>query len=86
MTVNKKTRPVAVICFSSGTGGMERSAVRLAETLSKISEVTLLCKKGSFTQRLYDEGDYPYACETVSFMSRTFSPSMLFQVPAFIAA
>lgn len=84
MTTNKKTRPVAVMCFSSGTGGMERSAVRLAETLSKISAVTLLCKKGSFIQKLYDAGDYPFACETVSFMSRTFSPSMLFQVRTII--
>ena len=84
MTTNKKTRPVAVMCFSSGTGGMERSAVRLAETLSKISVVTLLCKKGSFIQKLYDEGDYPFACEAVSFMSRTFSPSMLFQVRTII--
>ncbi|MDT8283025.1 MAG: glycosyltransferase family 4 protein [Gammaproteobacteria bacterium] len=84
MAVNKEIRPVAVMCFSSGTGGMERSAVRLAEALSKISEVTLLCKKGSFTQKHYDEGDYPFACETVSYMSRTFSPSMMFQVRAII--
>lgn len=82
--MNKKIKSTAIMCFSNGAGGMERSAVRLAETLSKISEVTLLCKKGSFIQKLYDEGDYPFACEAVSFMSRTFSPSMLYQVRTII--
>ncbi|MDH5612957.1 MAG: glycosyltransferase family 4 protein [Gammaproteobacteria bacterium] len=83
-SMTKKKQPVAVMCFSSGTGGMERSAVRLAEILSAISDVTLVCKQDSFVEKLYDAGDYPFRCETVNFWSRTFSLSMLFGVRAII--
>jgi glycosyltransferase involved in cell wall biosynthesis len=69
---------VAVMCFSSGTGGMERSAVRLARFLSSIMTVVLVCKKGSFVERLYHEEQADYACEPIPFLSRTFSPTMLF--------
>jgi hypothetical protein len=69
---------VAVMCFSSGTGGMERSAVRLARFLSSITNVVLVCKKASFVERLYREEQADYACEAIPFLSRTFSPSMLF--------
>ncbi|MDH5710384.1 MAG: glycosyltransferase family 4 protein [Gammaproteobacteria bacterium] len=81
-----KTKPVAVMCFSSGTGGMERSAVRLAETLSRVSKVVLVCKRGSFVEQLYQQGSYPFKCESVGFASRTFSPAMLFGVRAIIDA
>ncbi len=70
----KKT---AVLCFSSGTGGMERSAVRLARFLSSITEVVLVCKKASFVEALYNEENASYACETIDFHSRKFSFSML---------
>ena len=79
-----KTKPVAVMCFSSGTGGMERSAVRLADTLSRVSEVVLLCKHGSFIEKLYQQGNYPFKCEPIRFSSRLFSPAMLFGVRATI--
>ena len=78
--MSKKTKPVAVMCFSSGTGGMERSAVRLAETLARVSDVILFCKQGSFTESLYNEGKYSFKCEPISFWSRKFSPAMLFSV------
>lgn len=78
--MDKKTKPVAVMCFSSGTGGMERSAVRLAETLSKVSDVIFLCKQGSFTEGLYNGGGYSFKCEPIQFSSRIFSFSMLFSV------
>ena len=84
IAMNKKTQPVAVMCFSSGTGGMERSAVRLAEILSEISDVTLICKHGSFLEKLYSDGNYSFRCESVKFLSRTFSFSMLFGVRAII--
>lgn len=79
-----KTKPVAVMCFSSGTGGMERSAVRLADMLSSVSEVVLLCKRGSFTEKLYQQGNYSFKCEPIKFSSRLFSPAMLFGVRAAI--
>lgn len=79
-----KTKPVAVMCFSSGTGGMERSAVRLAETLSTVSEVVLVCKRGSFVEKLYEQGSYSFKCESIKFTSRIFSPAMLFGVRAII--
>lgn len=68
---------VAVMCFSGGTGGMERSAVRLADFLSRLTCVVLVCKQGSFVERLYKEGNYRFDCETVHFHSRKFSFSML---------
>lgn len=76
--MNATRECTAVMCFSSGTGGMERSAVRLARFLSSITTVVLVCKKGSFVEKLYHEENANYACETISFFSRKFSPSMLF--------
>ena len=38
-------KPVAIMCFSSGRGGMERSAIRLAQFLSAVTTVILVCKK-----------------------------------------
>ncbi len=78
--MKKTPQPVAVMCFSSGNGGMERSAVRLAKFLSTITTVVLFCKKDSFTERLYHEEDVDFACEAINFCSRKFSPSMLFGV------
>ena len=66
------------MCFSSGNGGMERSAVRLARFLSTITSVVLVCKKGSFIENLYYEEKVDYACETIDFFSRKFSLSMFF--------
>ncbi|MDH3342726.1 MAG: glycosyltransferase family 4 protein [Gammaproteobacteria bacterium] len=82
--MNVKTKPVAVMCFSSGTGGMERSAVRLAETLSSVSDVVLVCKRGSFTEQIFNQGNYSFKCEAINFRSRIFSPAMLFGVRAVI--
>jgi len=80
--MKKTPQTVAVMCFSSGTGGMERSAVRLAKFLSTITTVVLFCKKDSFTENLYHEEGDDYACEPIDFISRKFSPSMLFGVRA----
>ena len=84
MILNSAPQTVAVMCFSSGTGGMERSAVRLARFLSTIVTVVLVCKKGSFVENLYHEEGSDYACETINFISRKFSPSMLFGVRSVI--
>ena len=78
--MKKTPQSVAVMCFSSGTGGMERSAVRLARFLSTITTVVLVCKKDSFTEKLYHEENAGFACVPIDFISRTFSPSMLFGV------
>ena len=59
---------------------MELSAVRIAGILATVSNVVFVCKQGSFAERLYKEGDYKFACESVNFISRTFSPAMLFRV------
>jgi glycosyltransferase involved in cell wall biosynthesis len=76
--------PTAVMCFSSGNGGMERSAIRLADLLSHVTETTLLCKKVSFIENLYRQSEYAFDCEAVKFCSRTFSPAMLVQVRSVI--
>ena len=82
--MNKTIRPVAVMCFSDGAGGMDMSAVRLASILSSVSDVTFVCKKGAFAESLYKKGNYSFECETVKFSSRTFSPSMLLRVRAIL--
>ena len=81
----KSLQTIAVMCFSSGTGGMERSAVRLARFLSSIATVVLVCKKGSFVEKLYHEEGAGYACEPIAFLSRTFSLSMLFGARSVLA-
>ncbi len=78
--MNKTPQSVAVMCFSSGTGGMERSAVRLAKFLSTITTVVLFCKKNSFTEKLCHVENADFSCEAINFISRKFSPSMLFGV------
>lgn len=70
-------KPVAIMCFSSGGGGMERSAVRLAHMLSKVANVVLICKKNSYVEKLYCEVTEDFPCESVDFTSRVFSPLML---------
>ncbi len=70
-------KTVAVMCFSSGNGGMERSAVRLADFLSTMATVVLVCKKDSFVENLYHEQERAYECESIAFTSRKFSLSML---------
>jgi len=56
------------------------SAVKLAGVLSTVSDVTFVCKQGSFAERLPKESNYNFNCETVKFISRTFSPVMLVRV------
>jgi len=73
---NKK---VAIMCFSGGSGGMEYDTVKLSELLSTVCDVTVFCKKGSFVHRLLlDQGQLSVVA--VTFSSRAFSPSMLFNV------
>jgi len=82
----ERIAPTAVMCFSGGNGGMERSAVRLADTLAQITETTLLCKRDSFIEDLYSRGDHAFACDSIGFRSRTFSPAMLVRVRSAIRA
>lgn len=71
------TKPVAIMCFSSGAGGMEMSAINLANLLSKVTAVVLVCKKDSFVENLYHDKKQNYICESIKFSSRTFSIAML---------
>ena len=82
--MNKTVGPIAVMCFSDGAGGMDMSAVRLASILSSVAEVTFVCKKGAFAENLYRRGNYTFKCETVKFISRTFSPAMLLKVKSIL--
>ncbi|MBI3187625.1 MAG: glycosyltransferase [Gammaproteobacteria bacterium] len=77
-------KPVAVMCFSSGSGGMEISAVNLANLLSSEAKVILVGKKSSFMEKLYYEKGNDYQYESVDFRSRIFSLSMLFKVRSII--
>jgi glycosyltransferase involved in cell wall biosynthesis len=81
-----RNAPIAVMCFSGGNGGMERSAIRLADILSRIAETTLVCKQASFIDNLYRQDGHAFDCDTVKFSSRTFSPAMLVQVRSILKA
>jgi len=68
------------MCFSSGSGGMEHDAVKLARLLSKEMDVVLACKKNAFIHHLHNGTSEEYIIEPVAFSSRTLSLSMLFRV------
>ncbi len=68
------------MCFSSGNGGMEHDAIKLASLLGRDMEVALFCKAGSFIHQAYQGTDNNYRLLPICFSSRTFSLSMLFQV------
>ncbi len=58
---------------------MEHDTVKLADLLAATCDVTVFCKKGSFVHELLErQGKLDHVA--VSFVSRTFSPSMLFKV------
>ena len=82
--MNIKRKSVAIICFSSGSGGMEHDAVKLAVKLDEHADVVLVCKQDSFTASLYKEGHYSFPCVRIAFTSRNFSLSMLFRVRKFL--
>lgn len=70
---------VCVMCFSDNNGGMELDTIKLARLLNGTCEVTVLCKQGSFVhQRIEREKDIEFV--PIRFLSRTFSPAMLFSV------
>ena len=72
------------MCFSSGSGGMEHDAIKLARLLGKEMEVVLFCKKGEFIHHSHQGVYGDYSLEPVSFSSRTFSLSMLLRVRSLI--
>ena len=74
----------AVMCFSSGSGGMEIDAIKLADLLCNDCDIVLLCKEEGYIHQQCKEIKREYACEPVRFRSRTFSPSMLFKVRAIL--
>ena len=58
---------------------MEHDTIKLAELLSTVCDVTVFCKKGSFVHKLLlEQGKLNLVA--VAFVSRKFSPSMLFKV------
>ncbi|UCB53863.1 MAG: glycosyltransferase family 4 protein [Thiotrichales bacterium] len=77
---NKSSKPVAIMCFSGGMGGMEHDSVKLANRLSDSFEVVLFCKQGSFIQELARRYSGNFLCEGVSFSSTAFSIAMLVRV------
>ena len=78
--MDNQPSPTAVICLSKGKGGMEIDALKLADMLSDICEIVLICKKGSFIEQLYDDGTYSFICEPISFLNKSFSLSIMLNV------
>ncbi len=73
------------MCFSSGSGGMEYDALKLADKLSINTDVFLVCKKHSFIESIYNEGEHPFPCVRIAFSSRIFSISLLLGVRSFLS-
>ncbi len=76
---------IAIMCFSSGRGGMESDALKLARLLAPIGRVFLVFKEGSYIHDMTRSEAGDYDCVPVSFYSRSFSPSMLIAVRRLIA-
>ncbi len=72
------------MCFSSGSGGMELDAIKLAHLLGKEMEVVLFCKEGEFIHHSHQGVNSDYSLEPVCFSSRIFSLSMLLRVRSLI--
>lgn len=72
------------MCFSSGSGGMEHDAIKLARLLCREMEVVLFCKEGEFIHDSHQGVNRDYCLEPVGFSSRTFSLSMLLRVRSLI--
>ena len=72
------------MCFSSGSGGMELDAIKLARLLGNEMKVVLLCKEGEFIHHSHQGVNRDYSLEPVAFSSRIFSLSMLLRVRSLI--
>jgi len=74
----RRPAPTMVICLSFNRGGMELDTLKLAELLCGHTQVTLVCKAGTFLHReaqvrLGDRVRYL----PIVFRSRTFSPAIV---------
>ena len=78
--LNRSSGPVAIMCFSDGSGGMEQDALKLARRLCDDSKIVLVCKQGSFLHELAQKYAGCFRCEAISFSSRLFSVAMLVKV------
>ena len=70
----------AIICLSSGKGGMELDAIKLANLLCIRIPIVLICKENSFlnTECLAKKSIFPI--ETINFLSKKFSLSIIFNL------
>ena len=78
--MSKSYKPVAIMCFSNGMGGMEHDAVKLARRLCNEFQVVLFCKQGSFIQEHAGRYSNEFPCVGISFSSTFFSIAMLVKV------
>jgi len=74
--------PTAVICLSSGKGGMELYALKIARMLAPKVPVTLVCKEGTFLEKSgrQEKDEAGFDIWPVHFRSRTFSPATIVSV------
>ena len=56
---------------------MELDAIKLADLLSRRSKAVLICKQNSFVERLCNKGNYSFDCESIAFINKNFSLSIL---------
>lgn len=70
----------AIICLSDGKGGMELDAIKLAKLLYKNLPVVLICKESSFLYATYLKKNSKFPVETIKFLSKAFSLSIIFNL------
>lgn len=56
---------------------MELDAIKLADLLSRRAKAVLICKQNSFVERLCKKGNNSFDCESIAFINKNFSLSML---------
>ncbi|QOP46113.1 glycosyltransferase [Sulfurimonas paralvinellae] len=78
----KKKSPTALICLSHHIGGMELAATKLANNLSKETDITYIIKKDTFIHTQCKENpDYTnLKYEAINFSTTLLSPSIVFGV------
>ena len=70
----------AIICLSDGKGGMELDAIKLAKLLYKKLPVVLICKESSFLYAECLENNSKFPVETIKFLSKALSISIIFNL------
>lgn len=80
MLNDKRCSETAIICLSNGKGGMELDAIKLANLLCDKLAIVLICKEKSFLHAECLDNNSNIPIETINFLSKSFSLSIIFNL------